>query len=98
MNELYVYYRVRPDDAEQVRAQVNQLQAELRRRWPGLTARCLLRAPDAGSASDAQTWMEIYTRPTGLSEQDQTIIIERGASVVCSIDGARHIEVFAPCA
>lgn len=98
LNELYVYYRVRPDAAEQVREQVEQLQTELRARWPDLTARSLLRAPDATGGSDIQTWMEIYTRPAGLSEQDQAIVLARGSAIVRSIDGPRHAEVFAPCA
>jgi hypothetical protein len=103
--ELYVYYRVAPALTPQAAQQVRALQAELRARWPDLSARWLQRAaeheaaPQGGAdASVAQTWMEIYTRPAGLSRDDIATILQAGIDRVRSIDGPRHPEVFDPCA
>lgn len=106
--ELYIYYRVTPALALQAEQQVRALQTELRARWPDLAARCLHRASEHGNtphandnardnadASAAQTWMEIYTRPGGLSQDDVAIILQRGIELVRSIEGLRHPEVFA---
>ena len=102
--ELYVYYRVTPGLARQAEQQVRALQTELRARWPDLAARCLRRASGPGNtphandephASAVQTWMEIYTRPNGLSHGDIAAILQRGIELVRSIEGLRHPEVFA---
>ena len=57
MTELFVYYRVRLEDAVAARAQVQALHTELRAVAPDLNAR-LLRRPD--DADGQQTWMETY--------------------------------------
>ncbi len=99
MRELYVYYRVAHEATLQAEVEVKALQAELCKRIPGLAARRLRRAEANDAASLAQqTWMEVYTRPAGLSDDDIATILSRGHEVVLSIDGPRHPEVFSPCA
>jgi hypothetical protein len=97
MRELYIYYRVNPQQAVQAEDEVRALHAELREQFTGLTARRLLRA-DAASSASSQTWMEIYAHPSGLSDLALAVILKRGTELVRSIDGPRHPEVFSPCA
>lgn len=105
MHELYIYYRVSAAQASQACDEVHALQAELRERYPGLVARCVQRAdavdapPDASpGAAVQQTWMEIYTHPSGLSDDEVAAIVQHGAAAVRSIASPRHPEVFGPCA
>ena len=56
--ELFVWYRVRRERADEARAAVLALQQSLRSERPGLQARLLVR--DDGETS---TWMETYSLP-----------------------------------
>lgn len=60
--ELYVYYRVAPEHADDLRARVLGAQAALQRAHPGLHAR-LLRRPPVDPTLD-HTWMEVYAAAT----------------------------------
>lgn len=98
MRELYVYYRVAPAEAARARSEVLALQAELRSTLPDLSVRWLQRPPSSNATdSSPATWMEVYTRPSGLSDDDITFVLQRGTAVVRSIEGLRHPEVFSPC-
>lgn len=100
MRELFIYYRSPVQHADSVMATVHAFQAQLSLEHPGLLAR-LLRRPEVKSGHI--TWMETYSIATmnaGLSLDDtlQQQIESRAAPLHGLIDGARHTEVFAPCA
>jgi len=95
--ELFVWYRVGREHADEARAVVARLQRSLRREWPGLQARLLVR--DEGETA---TWMETYSLAApGSSDArhiDETL---EAAIAVAAIDleglieGPRHTEAFA---
>lgn len=94
--ELFVWYRVRRDDAERARRAVTAAQAALRRDWPGLEARLLVR--DDG---DPQTWMETYARPSsgqdggrGIDRKVEAAIAAAAGATDGLTDGPRHVEAF----
>ena len=94
--ELFVYYRVAPDDAVALGAAVQVMQATLRSAHPGLQAR-LLRRPEV--AQGRLTFMEVYARPPAGIDPGLRSEIEAAARALASwVDGERHTEVFVPCA
>jgi hypothetical protein len=101
MRELFIYYRVHLQAVPAAKAAVVAMQARLRQRHPGLTARLLCRAdPDA---TPAQTWMETYaidpmTQPAGITAALQAEIDAEADVLAAWIDGVRHTEAFRPCA
>jgi len=101
MRELFIYYRVHLPAVPAAKAAVVAMQARLRQRHPGLSARVLCRAdPDA---APAQTWMEIYaidpmTHPAGITAALQAEIDAEANVLAAWIDGVRHTEAFRPCA
>ena len=100
MRELFVYYRVRADDAEAVCVVVRNLQARLIAQHPGLIAR-LLRRPE--TTDGAQTWMETYAvdpdhASAGVSAELQAAIETQAIALLPLLDGPRHTEVFLACA
>lgn len=97
MRELFVYYRVRSNDAPALKAAVRDMQARLRAEHPALTAR-LLRRPDENGG--LQTWMETYsaTRIGGVTPELQTHIEAQAQALSPLIDGPRHTEAFIACA
>jgi hypothetical protein len=97
--ELFVWYRVRPESADAARTAVLALQRSLRRQWPGLQARLLVR--DDGETS---TWMETYSLTARSADVDRGGIddaVEAAIAAVAAqsldglIDGQRHCEAFA---
>ena len=95
--ELFVWYRVRREHVDEARAAVAALQRSLRREWPGLQARLLVR--DGGETS---TWMETYALPTpsvgddrGIDEALEGAITAAALRLDRLIDGPRHTEAFA---
>jgi hypothetical protein len=75
------------------------LQARLRERHPGLTAR-LLRRPDEHDPHT--TWMEIYAFQrdgdnAGVTPQIEADIAAEAAVLAPFLAGDRHTEVFVPC-
>lgn len=100
MRELFVYYRVRTDDAEAALRHVRDMQARLTAQHPGLNARLLCR-PE--TVEGRQTWMEVYaidTRhsPAGVGPAMQAAIDAEAVALLPLLDGPRHTEVFVPCA
>ena len=96
--ELFVYYRVAPARAGETSAAVHTMQAMLTSAHPGLQAR-LLRRPEV--SQDRLTFMEVYAQPLAAGGVDTRLRaeIEAAATVLAPwIDGARHTEVFEPCA
>jgi hypothetical protein len=89
--EIYVYYRVAAADAAVVAVQVRALQAGLCAAHRGLQAR-LLRRPMV--QADVQTWMEVYAIDGGVDEALQRAIESAAASLLPSLQGPRHCEVF----
>ena len=96
MRELFVYYRVRADDASVAQALVAQFQQRLRALHPALTAR-LLQRPDA--IDGVQTWMETYATdaalaPGGVGVELQAAIEAQAGVLLPLLAGPRHTEVF----
>jgi hypothetical protein len=87
--DLYVYYRVRVEDATPLQAQVATMQAKLQRECGVVTA--LKRRPEAKDGR--HTWMEVYLAvPDGFDA-----VLERSveqAQLARLIDGERHAERF----
>jgi Domain of unknown function (DUF4936) len=100
MRELFVYYRVRADQAEAALGVVRDLQARLSEQHPGLIAR-LLRRPETRDGT--QTWMEAYAvdaahAPVGIDASLQAAIEAEAVTLQPWLDGPRHTEVFVACA
>ncbi|TWI69167.1 uncharacterized protein DUF4936 [Pseudoduganella lurida] len=97
--DLYVYYRVRDEDADALLPQVRALQAELAAAHRVVPQ--LKRRPE--SADGVQTWMEIY--PGVAADSADAMTHAMAEAVALSglpplLVGPRHIEVFTdiPCA
>ncbi len=94
MTDLYVYYRVRAEDALRLQPQVQQMQRTLASRF-GIAAG-LKRRPE--EQDGRQTWMETY----GDVPDDFLPALQQAAQqAALPIDGERHHEIFvdlAPCA
>jgi Domain of unknown function (DUF4936) len=93
---LFVYYRVEAVQAHEAIAAAKRMQAALRQHHAGLAAE-LLRRP---AMADAQvTLMETYMHPQGIEDGLQAAIEAEASSALHGlIAGARHVEVFEPCA
>lgn len=95
-HELFVYYRVAPDDAAALGAAAQAMQAALRSAHPGLDAR-LLRRPEV--AQGRLTFMEVYALPPAGIDAGLRGQIEAAAEALAPwVHGERHTEVFVPCA
>jgi hypothetical protein len=95
---LFIYYRVDVARAQGALAAVGRMQAALCARHAGLRAE-LLRRP--GSTDSEVTVMETYTldAPSGIGERLQAEIEAAAAQALAGwLSGARHVEVFEPCA
>jgi hypothetical protein len=105
MIDLYVYYKVRSEDAPRLAPRVRAMQARLAANGIGAQ---LKRRPDAPGAmsesSDLQTWMEVYpSADDGLGPLVEQAALDAGIAEF--IQGPRRSEVFvdlseglAPCA
>ena len=91
--DLYVYYRVRSDDALRLQPQVEAMQRALAHSHHVSCA--LKRRPE--EKEGRQTWMETYLDvPAGFASA-----LAGAAASLTLIDGERHVETFvdlAPCA
>ena len=95
---LFIYYRVDAARAQRALAAVGRMQASLCTRHAGLSAE-LLRRP--GNTDSEVTVMETYTldAPYGIDERLQAEIEDAAAQALAGwLCGARHVEVFEPCA
>ena len=95
--ELYVYYRVDPQQVELAEAAVWAAQQALCRDWPGLSARLLQRA-DGHASDQPATWMEVYRHPDGLSDACLATLREALAALPPGRVSDRHEERFVPIA
>jgi hypothetical protein len=87
--DLYVYYRVRDEDADRLLARVRALQAELAAAHG--VAPQLKRRPE--SPDGVQTWMEVYPAATaGFTEALAQAAAAAGLAPLTA--GPRHLEVF----
>jgi Domain of unknown function (DUF4936) len=97
--ELFIYYRVRAERAEELRTAALAMQARLRRELPHLTAR-LLHGSD--TVDGLHTWMETYaTDPVHHADAAAPWRERVEAEAACLaplIEGRRHVEVFTACA
>src|SRR5258706_14207333 len=106
MRELFIYYRIQPARAAAALAAVQAVQRSLCDRHPRLAARLLRRSDEPGdnpndTPNDQQTWMETYSFPdaAGVSFALQAEIEAQTADALMPfVLGARHIEIFVPCA
>jgi hypothetical protein len=100
LHELFIYYRVRAAQANEARSAVLRWQRELSAVNASLCSRLLMRPDEHGGM---QTWMETYAM-SGSGDavhfhQALRERIERGPSELQPfLIGARHLEVFVPCA
>ena len=97
VRELFVWYRVRREHADEARAAVLALQRSLRSERPGLQTRLLVR--DDGETS---TWMETYSLPSPSAGDDRGVDVAIEGAIAAAavrlddlIDGPRHVEAFA---
>jgi hypothetical protein len=104
MRGLFIYYRINASSAASALQAAQAMQHRLRDQHPQLAAR-LWRRPDepGGSPTDEaptqQTWMETYSfADTGVTPELQAEIEEAASVLKDFIVGARHTEVFVPCA
>lgn len=89
MRELYVYYRVKTENAAKLQARANYMQAQLAR-TNGI-AGFLKRRPD--EKDGCHTWMEVYPGvPHGFEEGLESAVKEAGLPEL--IEGERRIEMF----
>jgi Domain of unknown function (DUF4936) len=99
VRELFVWYRVRDERANEAHAAVRALQGSLAAAWPGLRARLLTRTGSAG----VQTWMETYSHAadaraddTGIDSAIEAAIEAAAHPLAAVIEGERHAEAFTP--
>ncbi len=85
--DLYVYYRVRDDDAAALLPRVAAMQAQLAA-VHGVAGQ-LKRRP--GSTDGVQTWMEVYpAAPAGFTDA----LLDAASGLAALLAGPRHTEVF----
>lgn len=95
--ELYVYWRLAPDQVPQAAAAMAHWHADLAARHGGLQTRLLRRADSGGEGESLATLMEIYVCPAGVGPALQTEIEAEGAQAAARwCQGIRHVEVFEP--
>jgi len=98
--QLYVYYRVAQARETAAVSAAHALQQELVAHHPGLRCSVLHRA-DSGpeGPADGVTLMEVYVLEGGIGAA-LAAAIERAAQARLGhlVQGARHVEVFVPCA
>lgn len=93
MTDIYVYYRVRAENVQQLHAQVRLMQADIFARF-GVTAALKRRCDEPQSS---QTWMEIYE---AVPEGFLPALHDAASRAQLPVDGERHVETFVdvPCA
>ncbi|MGV3742985.1 MAG: DUF4936 family protein [Burkholderiaceae bacterium] len=89
MPELYVYYRVKSENASLLQSRANAMQAQLAR-TQGISG-FLKRRPEMKDG--CHTWMEVYpSAPAGFTEHLQSAVHDAGLPEL--IEGERHLELF----
>ncbi|CAN5903429.1 hypothetical protein BH11PSE8_BH11PSE8_21490 [soil metagenome] len=101
MRELFIYYRVRSEQAVAALATVRAAQTRLSVAFPELRMR-LLQRPE--TVDGCQTWMETYATDPMNAPQGITPALEAAidslaqAALAPYIAGPRHTEAFIACA
>lgn len=90
---LFIYFRLTGSRANEALQGLGAMQADLRARHPGLTARLLARTDSQDSAEP--TWMEVYEHAHGLSEAFQADLRAAVQALPAGLIGPRHTESFA---
>ena len=86
---LYIYYKVRKEQSEELRARVCSMQQALSKRHGVVTS--LQRRPE--EKEGRQTWMETYaSTPEGFGEILAEAVADAG--LMSLIEGDRHAEYF----
>lgn len=93
LESLFIYFKLTPAAAPQALQQLGAMQAELRARHPGLTARLMARSAPSGDPD--LTWMEIYEHAQGLSETFLADLHAAVQALPAGMTGPRHTESFA---
>ena len=95
--QVFVYYRVKPEDADQVIAAVRTMQSELCVAVRGL--RCSLDQREEIAETEWLTLMETYCSDVqGPTTWRNTVEALAAQRLQRWIVGERHIETFLPCA
>ncbi len=89
---LFIYFRLTSSSAPQALQQLGAMQADLRARHPGLSARLLAR--DDSQDGPEPTWMEIYEHVHGLSEAFLADLQTAVQALPAGLIGLRHTESF----
>jgi hypothetical protein len=90
--DLYVYYRVRCEDAQLLQARVRDMQSSVSADYGIVTA--LKRRPE--EKDGWHTWMEVYlAAPPGFDAVLERAVAQAGLADI--IDGQRHTEFFMDC-
>jgi len=94
---LFIYFKLTSALAPRARQELGAMQARLRARHPGLTARLLARTDEPLSAESELTWMEVYEHPHGLSHAFLADLHAAVQALPAGLIGPRHTESFAEC-
>lgn len=104
MRGLFIYYRIDAGSAPSALQAAQAMQSRLREQHPQLAAHLWRRPDEPGDspideAPTQQTWMETYSfADTGVTPELQAEIEQAACVLEPFIVGARHTEVFVPCA
>ena len=93
-SSLFVYFKLNGHARTAVHAALSGMQARLRERHPGLSARLMARTDEAHSASGALTWMEVYEHPEGIGLDFLGDLQAEVARLPADLIGPRHTESF----
>lgn len=94
MRELYIYYKVPAVREAEVGRAVAATVPSLLASEPGLAVRWRRRPPVEGETLN--TWMEVWTHPSGIDVTLAARIESSAAAWQGMIEGPRHVEVFEP--
>lgn len=92
--ELFVYYRVPVERADEALREVTSAQQHVAARFDGLAARLLHRGEPG--VDGLLTWMETYRAPQGLDETVLAHLSEVFEHLPSARSGPRHEERFFP--
>lgn len=90
---LFIYFRLTSARAPEALRRLGAMQADLRARHPGLTARLLARTDSQDGPEP--TWMEVYEHAHGLSEAFLADLLTAVQALPEGLIGPRHTESFA---
>ena len=89
---LFVYYKIRSQEREELRLRAEMLSDQIRQLIPGINV-ILMRRPEL-SADGQETWMEIYSHLDGLTEEIKLTI--NAEAKLLKLPTSRAEEFFIP--